>query len=366
LNDDFIYPVMNIKLSFLDDFPSPILSGGDNTRIKKDYGRNNAHFYRDIWWPDIVKAAYKYDVKYTGVVIKNYNNSVVRPLSEQGSLPKSYFIDYARELLKMNGELGIHGFNHQPLAQSGFIKSDYGYKPWKNAQDMVQAITNVSRYVHEIFPNYKLSSYVPPSNILSPEGRSALIKAMPDLKSICSVYLPSDEANPGDQYIQEYEAAKDGIVELPRMTTGYFDTENFNWVMLNGITSIGVFSHFIHPDDILDRERNKGMGWDEMSYEYASLLKGIKDNFGWLRSMTASEGAEEVEKYSNCKIYIEHKDNLINCYCNDFIKDMYFILRSDKKIVSHNGCDLNLIDEAVYLVCAHKASFSIELEQVKK
>ncbi len=35
-------------------------------------------------------------------------------------------------------------------------------------------------------------------------------------------------------------------------------------MIYNGITINGVFSHFIHPDDILDPERNHGLSWESL------------------------------------------------------------------------------------------------------
>lgn len=358
LNKDFIYPIMNIKLAFIDDFPAPIPKGfSDN--IKSNYGRSIPNFYREIWWADILKGAKNYGVKYSSVIIQTYNNRVEPPFEDKDGTDVNSLIVYGREVIKSGGELGIHGYNHQPLAEEGFIKEDMGYSPWESEEDMVASLQEVNQYIKKVYPRYVIRNYVPPSNILSSIGRQAVRKALPELKSISSVYLDDYTDN---SYIQEFEVSSDGILELPRLSSGYDNNQFNNWSILNGITSIGVFSHFIHPDDILDNERSKNRSWDEMSNEYDELLGKAYKNYKWLRGMTVSQGTTEIKKYLECETYIEYKGDMINVYNNSFSGDMYFILRTDKKAVSQKNCEVYSIDENVYLIHAKEPDISVNLK----
>ena len=75
LTDVMVYPVLNGSVFYLDDFPSPVPSG-DGTYIKRDYGLSIKEFYTNIWWPDMLDMAEKHGVKYTGVIIDNYEDDV--------------------------------------------------------------------------------------------------------------------------------------------------------------------------------------------------------------------------------------------------------------------------------------------------
>ena len=75
LGDATAYPVINSAVFYLDDFPSPVPSG-DGTYIKRDYGLSIAGFYAKVWWPDLQKLAQKYGVRFTGVMIENYEDAV--------------------------------------------------------------------------------------------------------------------------------------------------------------------------------------------------------------------------------------------------------------------------------------------------
>ena len=65
----------------------------------------------------------------------------------------------------------------------------------------------------------RMSVYVPPSNVLSEEGRALLAsKYFLQIRTIASNYFSGEFA-----YVQEFEAADDGIVEQPRIISGCSD-----------------------------------------------------------------------------------------------------------------------------------------------
>ncbi|MCX7842196.1 MAG: DUF2194 domain-containing protein [Clostridia bacterium] len=353
----FVYPVLNSKIVFIDDFPAPFTSG-KNEEISKEYGMDNETFFYNIWWRDVLKAAEENNVLYTGVIIETYNNKVNPPFFPDDPAARKNLVRYGEALLKTGGELGIHGYNHQSLAPKGFIKADLGYNPWPDINNMREALKEVHRFFKEIYPNYELRVYVPPSNILSPQGRAALREAIPSIKIISSLYM--NDYDP-DAYLQEFEAAGDGILEYPRISYAYSDSDETMWYILNGIGLHGLFSHFIHPDDLFDMKRSSGLSWKQLSVQYGNILKRINADFGWLRPMTASDGGEVLRSYLKLKTYFTEKNGTLYGYCNGFAGEAYFMLKSEKKPLSSKNCIVTNIDENLYLVFAKYPSFSIEL-----
>ena len=67
------YPVINSAAFYLDDFPSPVPSG-NGKYIKRDYNMSIAEFYSQVWWPDLVRLAERYGIRFTGVMIENYGD----------------------------------------------------------------------------------------------------------------------------------------------------------------------------------------------------------------------------------------------------------------------------------------------------
>ncbi|AAK78709.1 hypothetical protein BJV85_003276 [Clostridium acetobutylicum] len=353
---NYIYPIIDAKLTYIDDFPAPIPSGY-NSSIYKEYGITTADFYRKVWWPDVLKGSRLYNLKYTGSIIEDYNNNTTPPFSTKTSNAND-FILYGSELVKSGGELGIHGYNHQSLAPKDYIKEPLGYKPWASEENMVKAVEEVSRYSASLFKNYAFKVYVPPSNVLSPDGKKAILKAMPNLKTISSIYTDDYYK---DTYVQEFEI-KNGICELPRITSGYYDDEETIWKAYNGLTSVGVFSHFIHPDDILDAKRSQGKNWEQLLKNYNSLMYNIYKKFPWLTASTASEASNSEKSYSDLEPFIKYNKDSIDIYCKNFEKGDKFIFRSNKDIYSDGSCEIEKIDTGVYLITANKEKFSINIK----
>lgn len=355
----FAYPVIGIKMMYLDDFPAPVPEGTSDA-IYPDYHLTTPEFYRQIWWPDMLKLAARYNVKYTGVVIETYGNKVDPPFAPEANngANRNHLILYGRELLKSGGELGVHGYNHQPLVPPGFARHT-DYQPWTSVDAMTKSIGEVKRYIGEVYPDYKLRVYVPPSNILSPEGRKALVQALPDLHVISSVYVGHYETD--NSYAQEYDKGPDGVLHMPRISSNYFRDKDDDWSIINGISFLGVFCHFVHPDNIFYPE-NKGRHWEEFYKGLESLFKDIAEKYNWLRACTASQGAEYFEDFLRMNYRLKLDDNQLQIACGGFRDDSYFVLRTPRKIIKSTGCDVQSIDENVYLLKIHSSKVSLLFE----
>ncbi|RDY30334.1 DUF2194 domain-containing protein [Lachnotalea glycerini] len=356
LEDDLLYPIINAKTIYIDDFPAPQFNIESDV-IKQNYSRTVKEFYRDIWWPDMQKAASLYKYNYTGLFITSYENNV----DEYHISPASNFEYYGNSLLKNGFEIGLHGYNHQPLALKGYIPEKMGYKPWKSEDDMVKAISVLNNYAKTLFPYAKLTVYVPPSNYLSPEGREAVVKAVPDLSVISGVY-EADES----EYVQDFTIEEDGIAEFPRLTSGMWNDVTTRLQYMCGITMYGVFSHFIHPDDILDEERGKDADWDTLYTNYTELLKGV-NNAAPLRSLKASEAGEALKVYHYLKVELEYGDSYVKGACDNFYGEAYFYLRTSKTpLAVDDSCVIEKADkkngEFFYVVTVKKPEFEIKLE----
>jgi hypothetical protein len=356
LEGDIVYPIINAKTIYIDDFPAPQYNT-ESEAIEKSYNRNVKEFYRDIWWPDMQKAASIYDYNYTGLFITSYNNNV----SDFEIEEDSNFEYYGNSLLRNNFEIGLHGFNHQPLTLTGFTPLDMNYVPWNSQDDMIKAIHVLDEYAKKIFPNTNLTVYVPPSNYLSPEGREALVKADIDVSVISGVY----EAN-GNEYQQDFGIAEDGIREYPRLTSGMWNDVTTRLQYMCGITMYGAFSHFLHPDDILDSERGRDADWDTLYHNYTEILEGVNEACT-LRALKASEAGDALEAYNNLEVKLQYEENYIKGACDNFNGEAFFYIRTLKTpLAANDSCVIEKADkengEFFYVVTVKKPVFEIKLE----
>lgn len=110
-------------------------TGWNGEYIYRDYGINVRDFYANIWWPDILALAEKYGVRYTGVVIENYGDQTDGVIEHQ--METSRFQYFGNMLLRHGGELGYHGYNHQPLALGNVKYGDIlPYNTWADTEAM--------------------------------------------------------------------------------------------------------------------------------------------------------------------------------------------------------------------------------------
>ena len=144
LTDVGVYPVINGSTFYLDDFPSPVPEG-DATYVKRDYGMSISDFYMNVWWPDMLELASDHNIRYTGVIIENYEDATDGTIKKQKDTRRFQY--FGNMLLHQGGELGYHGYNHQPLSLSNV---DYGdvlpYDTWKNEAAMKKAVKRIDPF----------------------------------------------------------------------------------------------------------------------------------------------------------------------------------------------------------------------------
>ena len=320
LTDAGVYPVINGSVFYLDDFPSPV-PGGDGTYVRRDYNTSIAEFYSNVWWPDMMTLAAKHGVKYTGVIIENYEDDTDEEITEQTDVQRFQY--FGNMILHQGGELGYHGYNHQPLSLSNV---DYGtvlpYKTWTSLDAMEKAVDELIRFGKKMFPATELSVYVPPSNVLSEEGRKLLGEKFPEIRSIASNYFPGEFA-----YVQEFETAEDGIVEQPRIISGAVIDDYMQMAALSELNMHFVNSHFMHPDDLLDEDRGAALGWEKLKKrldEYMTWLNGSAEE---LRNLTGSELAGAVQRYGALTVDKEITEKEIRLHLGNLYDEAYLMVR---------------------------------------
>ena len=356
LKEDYIYPVMNIKLFFIDDFPSPVPEGNFE-RIYQETGLSTADFYRRLWWPEMLNNGEKYNVKYTGLIIENYGDQVKGPFMPLADVnARNSLIVYGRELLKAGGELGIHGYNHQSLAPAGYGQDSLGYATWESQADMEESLRELKRYIADAYPGYEIHAYVPPSNILSPEGKAAVKNVFTDIKVYSSLWNGLATAK---QYFQNFQLNADGTCELPRVTSGHVSTSEKMWETYIVVNYNGVFSHFVHPDEIF-YEESENLTWTMMKQGLTDLLSELQNRFGWLEPVTATEGYEKMKDYFQMDYRLTRSEDGIKINAWDFHQPLTFILRTDKKIGSVTGGSAQRVQANAYVLTVTDGDFEIK------
>ena len=354
LTDVGIYPVINGSTFYLDDFPSPV-PNGDGTYVKRDYEMSISEFYMNVWWPDMLELASDHGIHYTGVMIENYEDATDGTIEKQKDTKR--FEYFGNMLLHQGGELGYHGYNHQPLS---LPNTDYGdvlpYDTWKNQSAMKKAVKELVRFGDEIFPSTSMSVYVPPSNVLSAEGRRMLAKDFPQIRTIASNYFTSEFA-----YMQEFEVAEDGIVEQPRIISGAIIDNYMKIAALSELNMHFVNSHFIHPDDLLDEDRGAALGWEKLKGNLSDYMDWLDDSAPSLRQLTGSELSGAIQRYGAVTFTKTVTDQAIRLELDNFYDEVYFMVRINEGTPGEvSGGKLTHLTGNLYLLKAKEPTVIIE------
>lgn len=357
LSSAMAYPVINSAAFYLDDFPSPVPSG-NGRYIKRDYNMSISEFYSQVWWPDLVRLAERYGIRFTGVMIENYGDDTKNdPVRQTDNTQFEY---YGGLLLRQNGEIGYHGYNHQPLV---LPNTDYGneytYVQWPNRKAIVDSLNELIAFQKTVLPAATSSVYVPPSNILSSEGRQIIGEDMPQIRAIASMAFPPDSSL---EYVQEFGVAADGVVEAPRIVSG--SMVNNSYMRLAAVSELNmhyVSTHFMHPDDLLDEDRGAKEGWE-------TYRKGLEDYLDWLeqsapsiRMQTGTECAAAVQRFSGLTVSMATSDDSWDLHLGNLIDQGWLMFRANNGTPGRvRGGSLTKLTGNLYLLKATSATVHIK------
>lgn len=362
LSDVCVYPVINASTFYLDDFPSQIPSG-NSEYIQRDYHTTIRDFYINIWWPDMMNFADEYGLKYTGLAIESYDNHVDG--TADATPDTGTFLNFGNMLLRKGGELGYHGYNHQPLVLSNKdYKDHYDYKTWQSEDAMKSAFDELIELCDTLFPDAEFSLYVPPSNLLSDEGRKFLIKEYPHIKTISGIYF-DDMADAELDFgcTQEFSVDENGVVDQPRVVYGFIMDDFLTMAAVSELNLHFINSHFTHPDDALDPERGAELGWSEMKRRFDGYLSWLYDSAPGLRNLTGTEASAAVQRFVSVSPKTEYTDNGVKITIGNFCDEAQFLVRFNEKLPNNvMGGELTYLTGGLYLLRATADTVDITLK----
>jgi len=351
------YPVINASLFFIDDFPAPVPEGF-NPYIMSDYGLTTDYFFVNVWFPDMLRMAEKYKLKYTGVLVESYDDKITPPFPPAPDNTIERLKYFGAIFLNEGFEIGLHGYNHQSIVFQDFdYKGLLPYNKWESEEHAVEALREAIRLHRKIFPGAELSLYIPPSNVLSERGRALIKERLPEIKIISSLSY-----NTEFNFRSDFGTAEDGLINIPRIVSGYdfFDDAVNKWAILNELNLHFVNSIFIHPDDVLDAERGAEKGWAALSKSFNEYLDWLS-GFG-LRNMTGHEAGGAVQRFDNLTVRAALSENVLTLDLDGFYDEAWLLVRVNEGVPQDvYGGRLTNVSEKLFLLKAESAHIDIYL-----
>ncbi len=317
-----------LSIMYIDDWPLPMYNV-----VKPPLKITDTEFYSKIWWPDIKDMLAKEGLPFTSYVIFNYNGTT-KPPFETGE----FFVAKGNAASKIGYEelssgydVGLHGYNH---VSPTLTKTEINAFTWSSVEEMEFAFNHAKIEWIRLFGEYSLPrTYVAPHNIISQDGIRALHHVFPTIKSISTV-----RSGEGEGEVYDFGPNKEfpDIYMMPRMTSGYILNETARADIVSGILGPGLWSHFIHPDDIFDQHRSEGKDWAGLKADFLDMITYVKKNYPWLKSMNATDGYRAMRKYDEIGVDYSSVGNTVKIRVRE--PGIYFRLRfNGKRILSVKG-----------------------------
>ena len=233
------------------------------------------------------------------------------------------------------------------------------YRQWVSVDAMRDSLTELDGFCHELFPDEEFHVYVPPSNIISEEGRKLLAEDFPEIRAIASLYLPDDN---DVSYSQDFTVTEDGMVQTPRIISGYVLDDYMRTAAMSELYFHCVNTHFQHPDDCLDTDRGAALGWTELFRRLTDYAEWLHSALPQMRNLTGSELTGAVQRYDALQVRREDTARGIHLSLGGFCDEAWFYLRINEGRPGRiSGGSISDAADGLYLVKANSPELEIEI-----
>ncbi|MFQ5596117.1 MAG: DUF2194 domain-containing protein, partial [Anaerolineae bacterium] len=315
-----VLPIANFATLQIDDFPASI-STEKIEPVKTEYDMTLVDFYDKVWFPDMMDIARRYGLTYTFLLPFNYNALVEPPFTfrewEHADVEvdnqRVFYSVYVSHLAAQGHELGLHGYNHISLTLEN----------WPSEEDMVAALQAAwDRWDADNLGPHTVT-YVPPNNIYDAAGARALTEGFPSLRILAGIYTGHFESGGNREFGPEPWNPQ--LFDIPRLTFGYNMTQRYRYVMMSELGMMGIWTHFMHPDDVVHTPANYPHAehlrnpnywpWrgdytgqkNGFYYRFLRWLDFARTTYPWLRYVRTSDSLDILRLHLQNKVTVDLK-----------------------------------------------------------
>lgn len=288
---------------FIDDWPLPMYNA-----VKEPIAATDTEFYTTVWWPDMQEILGSRNIPYSTYLIFNYNAIVEPPFtgSEFFIADNMASVRMAQELLALGSEMCFHGYNHMSLTRE---ETEVNLNKWPSVENMIASLEQGRNTWIRLFGDHTLPfAYVAVNNIISEDGVIALHRVFPSIKIISALHWGIGE----ERYtpIGPHPVLPE-VYYLPRITYGYQNKAIIRELTVSGMNGPGIFSHFVHPDDVYDPYRSDGKNWQQLKREFQEILEYVKAHYPWLQWLSIRDAYTRLLEYDNAPSTFTWKDQTL-------------------------------------------------------
>ena len=367
VSDILVGGLVNIAMIWMDDCPAPLWNANyrkfkikmlEKTaktakdkkqlllfikRLKTNYKTQlDSDFMEKVWVPDMFRILKKYNIPMSFYLIFNYNQQMKPPFKikdfflAKNNLP----FKLAKKILESGHELGFHGFNHQSLTTKKTALGSHSLA-W-SVKNMYLSLIEAKKAWIKLFGKHNLpTSYVAPHNVIDKHGIITLKKTFPSINTIGTLYNKGEYETDTDFGNNKYN---EQAFNIPRTSSGFGFAKTSRLNLLFSLSHFGVVSHFLHPDDYIDRHRSYGYkGWGYLKKRFIHMIKTLKHNYPWLEYFQVRDARNHFKRYLNKGVLIKRTGNILNIEVSQSPYERPFFFRvkfNNKRFRYAKGCQV--------------------------
>ncbi|MEO0486265.1 MAG: DUF2194 domain-containing protein [Pseudomonadota bacterium] len=264
-------------------------------------------FFFGPWINDMLALRNRFDLRFTYFLTLDYSDF---DTSKEAKVPDTTKQSLQYRLgrfgeLPSGDEYGFHGFNHVEHTRKG----------WPHENSFKRKVSAARHLWRQIVGERLPTAWVPPNNSFDERTVRLLKRHFPEISIVCSLHSTGAFSNGcnrefgGEPWCHE-------LLNIPRQTYGFILTEAQRALLLSQILGMGVWTHFMHPDDVtdirvgttnlMDFRNPENLNWktkneadrDGMFVEFERWIGWVTDIFPWLEFVTISDAAGRWQRLS--------------------------------------------------------------------
>jgi hypothetical protein len=168
------------------------------------------------------------------------------------------------------------------------------YAAFPSLRAMEQSLEMARQEWLRLFGEHTLPySYVAVNNIISEEGIAAVRRVFPSIRVLA--LLRSGMGEETHTAFGPHPRFPD-LYCIPRATSGYPFTAPIRQLITSAVSGEGVWTHYVHPDDVYDPARSQGLAWEELKRDLGRTLEYARRHYPWVRFVTLREAHQTLQR----------------------------------------------------------------------
>ena len=312
-NDYLLYPVVNAQNMVVSDYP--VVAAENDERIKEIYSMDSKNLSRDIFWPEYVSIATRYNIKLTCFLNTGYETENIKEPSDD------LMLFYLQQLKEVDGEMGrsleiddYSKFKDKMKYDRDYLEKDndyhysasYAYKLNDEIKDAFHNNDSSLRRIHTV--------------VSTRERNQALLSYLDETVTFQGI------TNVADEYSYKKELKQRCMLTALGYSTTLIDMHKV-----------------LFPVEVTDE-------WQFFSEDVSSNIKTYWAKNREFDYTAVSESDTRVREFLNLKYTYEREDNVITIK-TEKTDESFFVLRTHgEKVSEASNAHVDCIEEDAYLI----------------